>query len=47
MINPYYFADKAIHIGLNITLDSRHCNHANSILTNKPKYSEIQNKICW
>ena len=42
MTNPYYFTDRALQVGFNITVDSHHNNHANSILTIKPSYSEIQ-----
>ena len=30
MINPYYFTDRALRVGFNITLGSHHTNNANS-----------------
>ena len=42
IINPYYFADRALQVGFSITLDSHHINHANSKLT---KLSRIWNRI--
>ena len=38
MINPYSFTDRALQVGLNITLESHHINHANSKLIVKPNY---------
>ena len=40
MINPYYFTDKVVQVGFNITLESHHINHANSKIINKPNYPE-------
>ena len=42
MINPFYFIDRAVQVGFNISLDSPHINHANSVLSIKPNYSEIE-----
>ena len=41
MINPYYFTDRALRVGFNITLESHHFNHANSKLIVKPNYPEF------
>ena len=41
MINPYYFTDRALQVGLNINLDSHHINHANCKITITPKYCRI------
>ena len=41
MINPYYFTDRDLQIGFNINLDSHNINHANSILTITPNFSEF------
>ena len=41
MIIPNYFSHRSLKIGFKRTLDSHHINHANSILTIKPKYIEI------
>ena len=38
MINPFYFTDRALQVGFNITLESHHINHANSKLIVKPNY---------
>ena len=35
MINPYYFTDRSLQVGLHITLDSRHMNHNNSKVLNQ------------
>ena len=32
MNNPYYFTDRALQVGVNITLESHHVNDANSKL---------------
>ena len=40
IFNPYYFTDRALQIGFNITLDSHNINHANSKSTNKPSFPE-------
>ena len=42
MINLYHFIDSELQLGYNFTLDSIYINHANSILTNNPIYSEIE-----
>ena len=41
MINPYYFTDRAMRVGFNITLESHHFNHAISKIIKKPNYPEI------
>ena len=41
MVNPYYFEDRALRVGFNITLESHHNNHANSKLTIIPNYPEF------
>ena len=41
MINPYYFSDRNLKVGLKINLDSHHNNHANSKLTITPNYPEF------
>ena len=41
MINPYYFIDEKIKIGLKIILESHSINHTNSILTITPTYSDF------
>ena len=41
MINPYYFTNRALRVGFNITPESHHVNHANSKLTIKTFYSEF------
>ena len=38
MINPYYFSDRVLQVGFNITLESHHINHTNSKLIVKPNY---------
>ena len=38
MINPYYFTDRVLQIGFNITLKSHQTNHANSDLIFKPSF---------
>ena len=40
MINPYYFTDRALQVGFEITLESHHINHANSKIFTKPNYPE-------
>ena len=47
MINPYYFNDRTLRTGFNITLESHHFNHANSKLIVKPNYPEFGNEICY
>ena len=41
MINPYYFTDRVLQVGLNITLESNYIIHADSKLPFKPNYLEI------
>ena len=41
MINPYYFIDENLKIGLKINLENHNISHANSILTITPKFPEF------
>ena len=41
MINPYYFANRALQVTFKINLDSHHINHANSKLTITPNFPEF------
>ena len=41
MINPYYFTDRALQVGFNITLERLHIDHANSKLIVKSNYPEF------
>ena len=41
MNNPYYFTDRALQVGFNITLESHHINHTISELIVKPNYPEF------
>ena len=41
MINPYYFIDENLKIGFIINLESLNFSHANSILTNTPKFPDF------
>ena len=41
MPNPYYFTDRVMKIGVIITLDSHHNNHANSNLSFRHNFPEI------
>ena len=41
MINPYYFTDRVLQVGFNVTLESHHFNHANFRLIIKPNYPEF------
>ena len=41
ILNPYYFTDGNLKVGLEIDLDSYHINHANSKLTITPNYAEF------
>ena len=41
MINPYYFTDRVLQVGFNITVESHRINHANSELIVKPNYFEF------
>ena len=45
MINPYYFTDKNLKVGFNITLENHYTNHANSKLTITPNYPEFGNEV--
>ena len=45
MIIPYYFTDRAIQVGFNITLESHHINHANSKIKSKPNYTEFGTEL--
>ena len=40
-INPYFFTDRLLRVGVNITLESHHVNHANSNLNIEPNYPEF------
>ena len=40
-INPYYFTDRILQVGFNITLERHHINHANGKLIIKPNYPEF------
>ena len=42
MINLYYFTDRALQNGFNITVDSHHINHAISKKIIKPNYPEVE-----
>ena len=39
MINPNCSTDRALQLGITITLGCHHINHANSKLTNSPNYN--------
>ena len=41
MVNPYYFTDRALQVGLKNNLDSHNIKHANSKLTIIPNYPEF------
>ena len=41
MVDPFYFTDRALRVGYNITLESHHINHANSKLIIKPNFPEF------
>ena len=41
IINPFYFTDRALQVGLNISLESHHINHANSKFIIKINYPEF------
>ena len=41
MINPYCFIDQNLKIGFKINLESHNINHANSLLTITPNFSEF------
>ena len=42
MTNPYYFTDRNLKVGFKTNLDSHLTNHANSRITIKPNYPEIE-----
>ena len=44
ILNPYYFAERALQVGFKKTLGKIHINQANSISPNTPNYSEIEIK---
>ena len=46
-LNPYYFTDRIIRVGLKIELDSHNINHANSKLNIKPIYPEFGLEVCY
>ena len=41
MSNPYYFTERALSVGFNITLESHGINHANSRIIPKPNYPKF------
>ena len=41
MIDPYYFIDENLKIGLKINLESHNINHANSLLNIEPNFPDI------
>ena len=41
MTNPYYLTDRELKVRFKFNSDSHHINHANSNLTNTPKYPEF------
>ena len=45
MINPYYFTDRALQVGFNITLESHHIKQNNSKLIIKPNFPEIGKEV--
>ena len=45
MLNPYYFTDRNLRVGIKINLDSHHINHANSKLTIAPNFPELGNEV--
>ena len=40
-LNPYYFTDRALHVGFKITLDSQHINSSKYKLKMKPNSIEL------
>ena len=42
MRNPYYFTDRALHVGFDKKLDSHNINNANSKLTSKPNFPGLR-----
>ena len=45
MNNPYFFTDKVVQVGFNITLESHHINHADSKLTIKTNSPEFRIEV--
>ena len=45
MNNAYYFTDRAIQVGFNITLENHHINHANFKLKSKSNYTEFGTEL--
>ena len=45
MLNPYYFTDRTLQIGVKINLDSHNLHHANSKLTVIPNYPEFSIEV--
>ena len=41
MTNPYYFIDKKLKMGFKVKLESHNIDHANSILTITPNFSDF------
>ena len=41
MINPYYFTDRVLQVGFNITLESHHVDPASSKLFIEPNYFDF------
>ena len=44
MINPYYFTDGALQVGLNNTLESHLSSYANSIISIKTNFTELETR---
>ena len=40
-INPYFFTDRNLKVGFNITLESHHIKHAKSELITEPNYPKF------
>ena len=47
MIDPYYFTDRALRVGFEITLESRLNIHTNSKLNIKVNYPEFGVEVCY
>ena len=43
--NPYFFTDRALQVGFNITLDSHHINHVHSKTTLISNFPEFGNEL--
>ena len=41
MNHPFYFTDRVLQIGFNITVESLQINHTNSKLISTPNYTEL------